>query len=79
MGLIATLSEIGVVKGERYSKVLFLGMSYLISQEAEADLRAVLPALEEAERGLNSLKKADLLEIRSVYSSYDVHTESMID
>lgn len=37
-----------------------------LTGEAEADLLSVLPALEEAEAGLNALKKSDLLEIRLV-------------
>ncbi len=37
-----------------------------LTAEAEADLLSVLPALEDAETGLNALKKSDLLEIRLV-------------
>lgn len=38
---------------------------YLCMQEAEEDLQSVLPDLKAAEKGLNSLKKSDLTEIRS--------------
>ena len=47
--------------------VLYLSVHFhwkVALQEAEEDLQSVLPDLKAAEKGLTSLKKTDLTEIR---------------
>ncbi len=44
-----------------------------LTSEAETDLLSVLPALQEAEEGLNALRKSDLLEVRSVCISCSIY------